>query len=584
MKKRIKTLVALGLVMAMVTGCGNSAQKETETSTAGKSSDSATENSASVNNDEEESSYPEYLNMEGAYPILKDEYAGEIKLKVAMLWGSGCGEWEDIWFSKYLKEKYNIELEVELIMDSAMGEKKSLMFNTGELPDIMINFGLTTAELMNYGVKEGLLLDCTDYINEELTPGLAYWFEDSTVRGACTTPDGAIYTLPGINRADSEGSVLPRASINVAWLESQGLKVPTTLDEFTEAMYALKEADPGNVGSENMYPLSGSANGRTNGTFLLNAFGYSCTDTVAAVFGLEPALRNGEAVLPIYDMDVFQEYLKLLKQYYEDGIISSDYFTMDFGEVDTQVMTNRTAVSFELPAVFGGMVDTDWDILSPLTSEWNEEPLVPQFDYVTVGNFVISADTEYPELCMKFADIYYNFITDDPYATWVGSGVGSEWDYGYCHAEFDPEKKTQVFDESKMEGLDLFSYLLGRLAGYPPLFGAVNSAESVLKHFPDYDFNNFDDTPLGRASKSLKENLVPYMKEKFPSVYYLDEESTLRISELKTIIDPYVKEQVALFVIGERPLSETEEFIDELEGMGIQELVGYYQQIYSSYK
>ena len=53
MKKRIKTLVALGLVMAMVTGCGNSAQKETETSTAGKSSDSATENSASVNNDEE---------------------------------------------------------------------------------------------------------------------------------------------------------------------------------------------------------------------------------------------------------------------------------------------------------------------------------------------------------------------------------------------------------------------------------------------------------------------------------------------------------------------------------------------------
>ena len=36
MKKRIKTLVALGLVMAMVTGCGNSAQKETETSSAGK--------------------------------------------------------------------------------------------------------------------------------------------------------------------------------------------------------------------------------------------------------------------------------------------------------------------------------------------------------------------------------------------------------------------------------------------------------------------------------------------------------------------------------------------------------------------
>jgi len=582
MKKRIKTLVALGLVMAMATGCGNSVQKETSSEV--KPSNSAAGNSAFVS-DEEGSSYPEYLNMEGPYPLLKEGYEDEVTIKVAMLWSSGCGDWEDIWLSKYFEEKYNINLEVELIMDSSMAEKKSLMFNTGELPDVMINFGLTTAELMNYGVKEGLLLDCTDYINEELTPGLAYWFEDSTVRGACTTPDGAIYTLPGINRADAEGSVLPRASINVAWLDSLGLKMPTTLDEFTDAMYALKKADPGKVGSENMYPLSGAAEGRPNGTFLLNAFGYSCTDTVSAVYGLEPALRNGEAVLPVYDMEVFQEYLKLLKQYYEDGIISPDYFTMDFGEVDTQVMTNRTAVSFELPAVFGGMVDTDWDILSPLTSEWNDEALVPQFDYVTVGNYIISAETEHPELCMKFADIFYNFITDDPYATWVGSGVGSEWDYGYCHAEFDPELKTQVFDESKMEGLDLFSYLLGRLAGYPPMFGAVNSAEAVIKHFPEYDFNNFDETsPLGRASKSLKENLVPYMKEKFPSTYYLDETSTLRISELKTIIDPYVKEQVALFVIGERPLSETKEFVAELEGMGIKELVGYYQQIYSSYK
>ena len=28
--------------------------------------------------------YPEYLNLESAYPVIKDEYAGTIKLKVAI--------------------------------------------------------------------------------------------------------------------------------------------------------------------------------------------------------------------------------------------------------------------------------------------------------------------------------------------------------------------------------------------------------------------------------------------------------------------------------------------------------------------
>jgi len=134
MKKRIKTLVALGLVMAMATGCGNSVQKETSSEV--KPSNSAAGNSAFVS-DEEGSSYPEYLNMEGPYPLLKEGYEDEVTIKVAMLWSSGCGDWEDIWLSKYFEEKYNINLEVELIMDSSMAEKKSLMFNTGELPDVM---------------------------------------------------------------------------------------------------------------------------------------------------------------------------------------------------------------------------------------------------------------------------------------------------------------------------------------------------------------------------------------------------------------------------------------------------------------
>ena len=44
--------------------------------------------------------------------------------------------------------------------------------------------------------------------------------------------------------------------------------------------------------------------------------------------GAYPAVREGKAVIPAYD-DTFVEFLKLMNQYYTDGLMSSDFFTID---------------------------------------------------------------------------------------------------------------------------------------------------------------------------------------------------------------------------------------------------------------
>ena len=82
---------------------------------------------------------------------------------------------------------------------------------------------------------------------------------------------------------------------------------------------------------------------------------------------------------------------------------------------------------------------------------------------------------------------------------------------------------------------------------------------------------------------SMAENVVPYVKDTFPTIYYVDAETSQRLTDLLTVIQPYVEEQTALFISGGRPLSETGDFVEELKGMGMEELLTIYKDIYTAY-
>ena len=64
----------------------------------------------------------------------------------------------------------------------------------------------------------------------------------------------------------------------------------------------------------------------------------------------------------------------------------------------------------------------------------------------------------------------------------------------------------------------------------------------------------------------------------------VEEETADEMNELLTVITPYVEEQVALFITGRRPLSETGDFVKELEELGIDDLLDIYKEIYAMSK
>ena len=527
--------------------------------------------------------YPEYLNMDSAYPIIKDEFKYDIELRIAYCQDANAAAWEDLWFSQYLADKYNLNFEGEGIAGSGLGERKNIMFSSGDLPDIMMEMWVSNSEILKYGVEEGMLLKMDEYISEELTPGIWHFLygDYASERIDCTAPDGHIYTLPYLISRENPAAHGTFA-IYKPYLEAVGMDgVPETLDEFVDFLYKVKEQDPAGLGSENMYPWGGGMSTDGIPWFLLNAFGYNANNN----YGYSPAVRNGELVIPVNDMEVFQEYLKLMNQFYVDGIINPNYFTIESSEVTAQVLAGQNAVYYTNPTVIGVTADEvneKWVCAKPLTSQWNDTPAMRPGTFCAPGNLAISADTEYPEACMRFMDIWFNNVTENGYQlVW---GANEEYSYGFIEKSVYDEEAGQWVDNPDLpEDTNSYSYWVEDMLGFYPHIGALYLPECADKFMEDMGYP-VAEKEIGAFAQSALDNVWPYAVDAFPHNYYVDDDLQKEMTDLGTVIEPYVKEQVARFITGERPLSETDAFAQELKDMNIDRLQEIYGQIYDDYQ
>ena len=532
-----------------------------------------------------EGAYPSYLNLDSQIPVVKEGEEAPT-LRMILQRRVGGSEWEQLWIAKYIATYLNVKLEVEMVDNAeALAERKTLMFAGGDLPDLIMNMDLSTNDIITYGQMNGQLLKMDEYISEELTPNMVKWFEENpAAKATATTPDGHIYTLPKMMAVDNEGD-LRRLFINTAWLEEIGMEAPATLDELLAVLRAMKEKHPDSA------PLNGAIDEQNPGYFILNAMGFVSRDTRMSGYGLAPATKDGSFALPCATEE-FREYLTIMHDLYQEGILMKNFFLAEKTEVDAKVLNNETAVVTGAPYAYG--IDT-WDLwqaVSPLTSAQNATPVVNQPSAASVGGFAISATTEYPELCMRFADV---FFSHDYVARmmWIGPKDGSEEALGYAGNVASEGGEGWTFpEENYPENCSgLWDWLVGYVSFYAN-FGSNDTQKTINAYAHDYlggaelpskqfDLTNGDQ--FYRAS--VWEKVWPYVTEyTFPTTYYLDEDTALRMTDLETVIEPYVKEQVALFINGTRPLDEFDAFQSELKAMDIDSLIEIYQGIWEPYK
>ncbi len=526
------------------------------------------------------SSIPAYLNLDSPLPVIKKGQAEDIVLKVSALRPAGGGDWKDLWIGKYIDQFMNVNLDVEQIPEAGRNERVSLMFGSGDLPDLMLFLGLTPPEVMNYGVYGGQFMDLAPLIDPVLTPNIYKWKQERPDAFAtATTPDGHMFTLPMIRETNDPGSV-PRLFINQVWLKDAGLKSPETLDEFLNMLRAFKARDPGKT-----IPMGGGFTLLRNnlGFYFLNALGY-VTD-VENAFGTNPAIRNGACELPAGNAELFKAYLEVQHTLYSEGLISKEYFVIDETKAIAQVVNGQVGVFGDPVYTTGISTWADWWAAKPLKSKWNTKPVWNTPAGVTIGNFAIGINSKYPLTAMRIADQYF---AENSRLMWIGPATDTPEAMGLKSV------LDCMLSDSYPNGItDIWTYLMSMLTPMPN-FGSFETEKTqhryltYAKHpelLPDPSKPKYDMTePDAQYRASVSENMLTCVSATFPTIYYMDEKTTLKMADLKAVIEPFVKEQVALFTNGTRPLSEFAKFQKELEAIGFREYEKVYIDIWNSYK
>ena len=588
MKKIWKKVVAVSMAAVLMCGCGtgSGAQTGSQEEQGAVQGSQAEENAGGNSSDEAAMQYPEYLNLESFRPIVKE--GEEVTLRVLTMRESiANNDVKENWFVKFIEEKLNINLEIEEVNTSTYEERRNLMLASNDLPDIILNMHLSANDMVTYGMDGQQFLAMSDYISEELTPNLyKILSENEMAKAENTAPDGKMYTMPNISASfpgwgDTLGT--QRVFIDTKYMEAAGIeKEPETLDEFVDMLRAFKALDPTSMGVNEIWPMVSTWG--NDKEFLQNAFGWITTDITDMTL---PAwdVETEEIVIPC-SQEKYRDYVTLLNTLYSEELIHPDFFTIDktaaralYTEGAVPVLCDA-APYLSLPDRFDEFIAA-----TPVSSQWCENGVTRKTPSYTLGTACISADTEYPEVCMRLLDYFYS--DEGSVYRLYGCAEGSEDTMNMIEGFSLDENGVLVFgDVASGKYESDFDYWVnaieisqttpgdeGKMKLYSQKLAGVENPE-----YPGLDLTNPDDHYRSICYEAQQGHLA----DGLPSMY-LETDQAARYTDLKTVIKNYVDTETAKFVVGQRALEEFDTFFEELKNMVIEEYMEICKDSYADF-
>ncbi|WP_374019129.1 extracellular solute-binding protein [Paenibacillus thiaminolyticus] len=539
MKKGLIYASILMLLMSSVAGCGN-AKNESAPS------------EVTTEQDEDGRLIEGNVYLEGL-PIVKDKYSFNIFMP-------GDNKPDEVEAYKKIEEATNVDVKWDMQSWAAAGEKKNLMFSSGDYADAIAGWALSESDVMKYGPK-GVLIPLEDLI-DKYTVNIKRMFEEvPEARKAVTTPDGHIYTIPLVQKQANTKSVL---HINKQWLDTLGLSMPTTTDELYNVLKAFKNGDPNGNGKKDEIPLTFELNGPNNNQYGLFGF-FGRIDSPNHL-----VMDDGKVVYTAAHPE-WKEAVKWFNKLWEEGLLDLEVFTHDTAQWQAKGRQN--------PPIYG--VTSDWDgvealgeenfkqyeMLLPVTGPNVEQAEWPQPDPdVFKAQFAITSAAEQPAAILRWLDQLFPAITEDGLNEALYGKEGEGW-------EKTPEGKFKALP--KPEGPTTYDKLPG-FPNYWP-FDLSEKTEGVYMG---------PDAITGENYKlyTLAEAYEPYLtKNPFPPIW-LTPEQQMEISTIQTDIQKATDEKFARWVTGEDDIDAGwDSFQKDLEKMGLSRLLEIYQEAVDTY-
>lgn len=407
MPKRIITLVLALLMILSIAACGTSTAPDPKPTTGGEST--TTEGTT---------------NTEEAIDPL-GKYAEPVKLTWAVQTAAASklldqDTWEDNRWSRLIKEKLNIDLEVAFSADSSTDAYKSKLnaiIASGDLPDV---FKTQDPNVYLQLAQNGQLADLTEVYSKYATDSIKSYqtrFADA-YEGASL--NGKLYAIPRMNDNFHQA---PFLWIREDWLKNTNQKAPTTVEEMVALAKIFATGDP-------------DGNGKNGDTFGLALNKDIIRQDHGSILGLVSAFgvpgnhqrmfyrdQNGKMTFSWIEQNM-KPALSLLADMYKQGLVNKEFTAKNESALVEDITSGKVGMAY----------GSNWGTWYPYNNVYKKDgvivhpyaiPTQAGYDYKVgiesnaVGQMtMVSANCKNPEAIIKILNLYdqtVNYQTKEDY-------------------------------------------------------------------------------------------------------------------------------------------------------------------------
>ena len=459
----------------------------------------------------------------------------------------GCKAWE------YIKEGTGANVEITSIPSSDFVQKITVMFAAPELlPDLMT---FDDKNGTDFYIPQGAFIPLDDYA--DVMPNYTAWVDSLTeeeYNAVITTRkawDGKIYFSPTHGREAMTGVR--------AWLyredlfKKHNLKVPTTKDELIDVCRKLKELYP------DSYPFcirqalqNVSIIGSSWKPYFESSFYYDFENEV-----WEYGPRE----------DTMLEVIEFYKLMIDEGLAPPDMLTINTGTWQELVATGKGMIFPEYQAridFFDALgkknVSPDYQLkamVPPVMNEKTGVPMVAYKSYDMLGYVVCNTmDEARITNAMKYLDWFY---TDEAMELLSWGKEGETY-------EVVDGKKRYITDENGTLPDTLYGFTLpGTAARFDPAM-----------------VDAFESASIAENREMVLEHTLPNLNPRL-WIAFNDEERNSTADTI-TAINAYANEMIHKFILGQEPLSGFEAYQNELNELGVDDILKVYEEVYNRLK
>ncbi len=545
MKKTYLLLVLVLCIGLILAGCQNEKPAEQTKSP----EESATAKPAETS-DTEATEAIENFNSTGM-PIVNEK----LTLRFVTYKFPQHGDFKVLPIVQRLEEQTNIHIEWDSIPSDSFVEQKNLMLAGNDLPDAFCGAGPDDSDIARYG-NQGVFIPLNELI-ENYAPNIKETMQEvPEISSVITAPDGNIYSLFSLEDLSFVQS--PQALyVNNVWIENTVGAAPETTEDFKNMLLAFKDSDAnGNGDTSDEIPFSFINNEFRRGLYTLyGSFGVADDPSYL--------MMDGEQVLFTRTMEGFKEGTQYFHELYAAGLMDPEGFTQDYSQYVAKGTNEEAAIYGSFLGWNGAEVGVDrfeseYGTLKPLKGP-NGDQLWRRADKGIYRNrFTITSKNEYPEATIRWADQL--FIPENGVEISYGTfGIVIDHKEDGTYVKLPPEEGQSTYEQRCSNGMWV---------------AVPNIIRSVYFDNLDEGFNiclyNYEDVYL------------PYLVEsKYPNIFF-ETEVMEKISSIKTDIDPYVQQMQAKWIVEGGIEDEWEDYIAQLEQMGLSELMAIYQDAYDN--